>query len=304
MVLLCGIPGDKPFEMIADALDKIGSPYIILNQQQFLNMEICCAVTNKGFNGELRIGNDLYPLQNFSGVYNRMVGWQELPSLKEASPAGQEHCANFHELLFNWLEIAECRVMNTNSAMSSNCSKPYQSIAIAKMGFKIPATLITNEPGAVAGFYTDKKTVIFKSISGVRSIVHELEPVALARLPMIQTCPTMFQEKLTGNNLRVHVVGEKCFAHIVTSDIVDYRYAATKGGTANIEAYELDDEIEKACIGLSKELRLPLAGIDLFVTTQREYYCFEVNPSPGFSYFEENTGQPIAAAIAVYLSGE
>jgi hypothetical protein len=30
--------------------------------------------------------------------------------------------------------------------------------------------------------------------------------------------------------------------------------------------------------------------------------CFEVNPSPGFSYYEGHTGQPISAAIARYLA--
>ena len=33
-------------------------------------------------------------------------------------------------------------------------------------------------------------------------------------------------------------------------------------------------------------------------------YCFEVNPSPAFSYDEAHTGQPIAQAIARYLAGE
>jgi hypothetical protein len=33
-------------------------------------------------------------------------------------------------------------------------------------------------------------------------------------------------------------------------------------------------------------------------------FCFEVNPSPGYSYFEANTGQPIARAVARYLAGK
>jgi hypothetical protein len=32
-------------------------------------------------------------------------------------------------------------------------------------------------------------------------------------------------------------------------------------------------------------------------------YCFEVNPSPGFSYYEANAGQPISTAVAEYLTG-
>jgi hypothetical protein len=31
---------------------------------------------------------------------------------------------------------------------------------------------------------------------------------------------------------------------------------------------------------------------------------FEVNPSPAFSYFERDAGQPIARAIALALAGE
>jgi RimK-like ATP-grasp domain len=304
MVLLCGIPGDKPFEMIADALDDLNTAYVVLNQQQFADMDINCTLHNNELTGELTIGDAIYPLQNFTGVYNRMMSWQALPNAQQLSPAQQKHCEGFHDLLFNWIEVATCRVMNTNSAMSSNTSKPYQALAIKQQGFIVPETIITNLPHEVQRFQQNKISVIYKSISGVRSIVHELNDDDAARLPLIQSCPTMFQEKLNGNNLRVHVVGNKCFAHFIHSNIVDYRYASKAGGSATIEAFELNEKITKACIALSKKLRLPLAGIDLFVTPANEYYCFEVNPSPGFSFFENTTGQPISAAIATYLCGE
>jgi len=31
------------------------------------------------------------------------------------------------------------------------------------------------------------------------------------------------------------------------------------------------------------------------------WYCLEVNPSPGFTYFEAVTGQPISTAVAELL---
>jgi D-alanine-D-alanine ligase-like ATP-grasp enzyme len=46
---------------------------------------------------------------------------------------------------------------------------------------------------------------------------------------------------------------------------------------------------------------LLLAGIDLRRTDDGEWCCFEVNPSPGFSFYEDHTGQPIAAAVAELL---
>ncbi len=46
---------------------------------------------------------------------------------------------------------------------------------------------------------------------------------------------------------------------------------------------------------------LLVAGIDLRLTPDDEWYCFEVNPSPGFTFYEDAGGQPIAAAIAGLL---
>ena len=53
---------------------------------------------------------------------------------------------------------------------------------------------------------------------------------------------------------------------------------------------------------MTAALGLELSGIDLRITPDGRTYCFEVNPSPGFSYYELNTGQPIARAIADHLA--
>jgi glutathione synthase/RimK-type ligase-like ATP-grasp enzyme len=54
-------------------------------------------------------------------------------------------------------------------------------------------------------------------------------------------------------------------------------------------------------IALSASLGLAFTGIDLKLTAAGDVFCFEANPSPGFTYFEAATGQPIAAAVADYL---
>jgi glutathione synthase/RimK-type ligase-like ATP-grasp enzyme len=61
-------------------------------------------------------------------------------------------------------------------------------------------------------------------------------------------------------------------------------------------------EIQERCVALSKTLDLPLCGIDLKLTPDDQYYCFEVNPSPAYTYYQEQTGQPIAEAIVRYLA--
>ena len=50
-----------------------------------------------------------------------------------------------------------------------------------------------------------------------------------------------------------------------------------------------------------RAMGLHLAGIDLRQTPEGTWYCFEVNPSPAFTFFEAGAGQPIAAAVAALL---
>jgi hypothetical protein len=45
-----------------------------------------------------------------------------------------------------------------------------------------------------------------------------------------------------------------------------------------------------------------VTGIDLKKNAEGDYFCFEVNPSPGFLYYEKHSGQPICAAIAELLN--
>jgi len=67
--------------------------------------------------------------------------------------------------------------------------------------------------------------------------------------------------------------------------------------------YDLPDEIAEHCVELTHSMNLVFTGIDLRIISDKRVYCFEVNPCPGFSYYEANTGQPTAEAVACYLAG-
>ena len=183
----------------------------------------------------------------------------------------------------------------------SNGSKPYQAQLIREHGFSVPATLVTNDPAAARRFHERHHRVVYKSISGVRSIVRELGGEDGHRLELIRWCPVQFQEYVPGTDVRVHVVGRETFATRIVSDRVDYRYAGQDGGSTLLEEHQLSDGVAERCADLAADLDLPLAGIDLRITDGGRVVCFEVNPSPAFSYYESHTGQPIAAAVARLL---
>jgi glutathione synthase/RimK-type ligase-like ATP-grasp enzyme len=65
-----------------------------------------------------------------------------------------------------------------------------------------------------------------------------------------------------------------------------------------MEPYELPADLAARCTSLARSSGLDLAGIDLRITRDGDAFCFEVNPSPVYSHYESQTGQPIAAAIA------
>jgi glutathione synthase/RimK-type ligase-like ATP-grasp enzyme len=60
--------------------------------------------------------------------------------------------------------------------------------------------------------------------------------------------------------------------------------------------------VEAACLRAARDLDLLFAGIDLKQTPDGDYFCFEVNPCPGFIYYERRTRQPISAALADLLN--
>jgi glutathione synthase/RimK-type ligase-like ATP-grasp enzyme len=96
-------------------------------------------------------------------------------------------------------------------------------------------------------------------------------------------------------------VGDELFACQVRSNADDYRYAGRQGHQVGIRSCDLPLEWANRCRALTAAIGLVVAGIDLRRTPEGEWYCFEVNPSPAFTYYQEATGQPIAAAVARLL---
>jgi hypothetical protein len=303
MILLCGIPSETPIELVRSRLDELNEPYLSFNQRRFRDLSIELEISNGEVGGLLRIDGEAHPLGEFGGVYTRLMDYRRLPEFRDR-PTDREHCRVLHETLNRWLEIAPGRVVNRSGPQASNFSKPYQSQLIRAQGFAIPETLITNRPELVHEFRARHKRLVFKSISGLRSIVRTLEPADLAQLDRIRWCPVQFQQYIDGANIRVHTVAEMAIATAIATDATDYRYAHRDDRSAILRPIQLSDELAARCLRLAASLQLPVAGIDLKVTPAGEAYCLEVNPSPAFSYYELEAGQPISLALARYLTGD
>ena len=304
MILVCGGLADRVTELVCSRLNACGYPYCLLDLGTYPNgFQIQWHWQGSYPSGYIAGPGWTLDLEALSGVYVRYLGAEgRVPPIGIAAEAAAAMYFEVDTGLMALFEDLPCTVVNHLGGGLSNNSKVFQALLVRQSGLQTPETLVTNDPLAARRFYDEcQGQVIYKSLSGIRSIVRRLKPEQLERLSLLRYGPAQFQAFIPGQNVRVHTVGEQIFATRVVSEVVDYRYAGRQGGRVEMEAVLLPPEIEQACLRLARQLDLNLAGIDLKETPSGEYYCFEVNPSPGFLFYEQYTGQPISLALANLL---
>lgn len=302
MILIWGLPEDTPIARVQDALTRRGVATFFLDERAVMDTQITFSAADAS-EGMLRSGHALIDLAGITSVYQRPYGVDRIPALQEhpRGDAAWQHAEALAAAMACWLETTRALVVNVPSSMASNGSKPYQAQVIAAHGLRVPATLVTTDAAAVLEFLEYHREVVYKSTSGVRSIVSRLTAEKLDRLDLLRWCPTQFQEYVPGIDHRVHVVGDDVFACSISSQAVDYRYAARVGSSVELKACDIPLDLSETCRRLARTLGLTVAGIDLRLHPDRGWYCFEVNPSPAFTYFENDTGLEIGEAIARLL---
>jgi glutathione synthase/RimK-type ligase-like ATP-grasp enzyme len=308
-VMVWGVPSESPVELLLGALSRRSADVLLVHPRRFLARSVEVGISGGGLHGSIRVEDRTTDVGDISGVYVRPIEPELVPELRGVAaddPAMRRARAEF-DALMAFTEAAPdalgCRVASRLSAMASNMSKPYQAQLVQQGGFDTPETVVTDDPDEARAFVRAHHGAIYKSVSGVRSIVSVVDLDRDAeRLERIRWCPVQFQENVRGRDVRVHVVGDEVYAAIVDSSATDYRYArAQVGEDATLAPYTLPDDVAERCVRLARDLDLPFAGVDLSLADDGRVVCFEVNPSPGYSWYETAAGLPIADALARWL---
>jgi glutathione synthase/RimK-type ligase-like ATP-grasp enzyme len=109
--------------------------------------------------------------------------------------------------------------------------------------------------------------------------------------------PVQVQPRIQGDNIRVHVIADGVFACSIATDTIDYRY----GSEPVMRPTSLPPEVKKWCVHMTRVEGLRFSGIDLIRDRAGGYFCFEINPMPGYDYYERRAfadSRPISAALA------
>src|SRR5205085_5309433 len=307
MILVCGILGDEMIELMCARLDDMSYDYLLFDERHFPGRYgLCWEASPTGVSGHVSAPGRTVGLEEVTGVYARYVEYRDETKRSALSPGEQRIAEAEYQLsVMELLDLLPCVVVNRPKASTSNDSKVYQGFLANEVGLLTPKTLVTTCPEEARAFYEEcRGRVIYKSLSGIRSIVQRLDEASLSRLGLLKNCPTQFQEYVEGVDIRVHTVGDEAFATEIESEASDYRYARRQGASLSARAADLPPEVGNSCAGLAAALGLALAGVDLRRTPDGRYYCFEVNPSPGFLFYERATAQPISEAVARRLRGD
>lgn len=261
-ILLIGVPNDRVVTYFSSFLNK--------NKYDFIFVNLNLLGKNIFFNkNTLSLCKKKIEYSNISGIYNRIV------SIDLNAQFIDDY---YHQLeVLNFLlDHSFNNVINSPSSGSSNNSKPYQLHKACEVGFKIPESIILANQKCP---YFQNQT-IYKSVGGIRSIVTETKNSDVKRKI---TCPVLFQTRILGSNVRVHIVDNQLFALKIISNDVDYRYTESPNKYVPIN---LPKKITRLCQELSKTLSLRFSGIDLMVNKYNEYFFLEANTVPAFTHFE------------------
>jgi glutathione synthase/RimK-type ligase-like ATP-grasp enzyme len=300
LILVWGLAGDRPLARVRAEVERARAPFVFADQARVLDMSVRLEVGAR-VGGSLRLGEGRVDLGDVTAAYLRPHDSSRLPAVLREGPPAARRALAVDDALLAWSEVTPALVLNRPEAMAENGSKPLQLAHLAALGFRVPDTLVTTDPDAARRFWERHGTVVYKSVSSARSKVARLGTRHLGRLRDVAWCPTQFQQYVAGLDVRVHVIGDEVFAAAILSSADDYRYAAEQGCRAEVLPWRLPFGLDARCRELAQALCLPVAGIDLRWTPEGEWFCFEVNPSPAFAFYEAATGQPLAAAIAHLL---
>jgi ATP-grasp ribosomal peptide maturase len=206
------------------------------------------------------------------------------------------------------LRGTDCIWINHPEKLVSASYKPYQLMIAERQGWRIPRTMITNDPASAREFIeSNANASIYKTLCSpnvdsdtydTSSVYTSLISAAdLDAIDAVRFTPCLLQEYIEKDfEVRVTVMGLRIFAVALHTpgEQVDWRPASDD---IRYSVHSLPDKVADHCVEITRQLGLTFAAIDLAVTKDGHYVFLEVNPNGQWMWLEFETGLPMTAAL-------
>jgi glutathione synthase/RimK-type ligase-like ATP-grasp enzyme len=202
----------------------------------------------------------------------------------------------------------DARWINPPALDAAAGHKPYQLALAQSLGLEIPQTMMTSDPEEAREFWRAcDGDVIYKQFLALPDAWSETRRLGQAETEAadeaIRLAPVIFQRHVAAvADLRVTIIGDDIFAAAVDVRDLAYDVDVRLNLNARHVAHDLPDDVAQTLRALMRRLGLVYGAIDLRLTEDGRYVFLEINPAGQFLYVEQQTGQPITAALAACLA--
>jgi glutathione synthase/RimK-type ligase-like ATP-grasp enzyme len=201
-------------------------------------------------------------------------------------------------------------------------SKPFQLQLAKELGFRIPRTLISNNPVDVTNFMKGDDFLIMKPV-GTCCVYNTQNPAdgyqtiytriidknqILASIEQVKYCPVIFQEAISDKlDVRVTVVEKAVFA-VEIQNTKDFGAGASNLDWRNhklnrvYRRHDLPESVIDFCVQITQKIGLKFAAIDLCYSPTKGYVFLEINPQGQWLPSELEVGHTITDSLIDLLT--
>lgn len=326
LVLVVSHDEDGSAKLLMQRLLEIGQPYQLVNLGLYPHDSFATLEYDEGSRRSFKL-----PSGEFSSNTVKSVWWRRPRGKVRATTTDpieryvEIESEIFTNSFFALLDGVRW-VSDPESTRVAN-HKPLQLELARKIGFRIPKTIISNDPVAVSAFIKrhwnmplimkpvgtsfvrissdptgvdNKNRVIYTRLIDKKKIIESID--------MVSNCPVIFQESAEQDfDVRATVIGDTVFAVKIThsqdsgagENNVDWRNPRLN---RKYEKLDLPDSVKKMCVELTRSLNLGFGAIDLCFSEKKGFIFLEINPQGQWVPSETVAGHPVSLTLARFLS--
>jgi glutathione synthase/RimK-type ligase-like ATP-grasp enzyme len=299
-VILCiGHIADNTFRYTVSRFAELGMAFDAID----LNVVALCGEVTSRSNArgpviQFYLPNDnLIATDNYNAVYSRVLD----TSTAAPNPTAAHRAFAQFQVVTDILDRLQVLVINRPRPDLSNVTKIFHQTRLSELfELRVPRSIVTTEPSAALEFIQHcKGGTIIKGASARKTWASAIEESeAASRLLRISDAPSLIQERIYGNDLRVHVVGHECWAEAIEGDTADYRNATD----LRASAFSLPNWLAEKCIDITEFLGLSFAGVDFKIEASSGDFVFlEANSMPCYQGYDRRTDGAISLALCKML---
>lgn len=305
-------------DCVLEHLVAMGQPYFRLDVDKLSTglATVNVRSTPSSFDFEFRDGSNFITSREVGSAWYRrpFTNLSHVVDLDERAHAKKE-LENLLEGL--WRTISDVYWVSQPAALEKARRKMFQLKLAREAGFRVPRTIVTNDPETAREFISScKDGAVYKTIhlsyieagdDGYAVPTTVVTPELVDQLDIIRNSPSLFQERIRKHHeLRVTVVGRQIFAVYINSQKFeettnDWRHPDHLH-ELDYRPVELPREVADSMLVMMTELGLQFGAFDLAVDPEGQYWFFEINGNGQWYWLEHATDLLISKAVADILT--